>query len=50
MSLREIGYSNINWVEVAQDWVQLWASVVAVMNVWFYNNEVFLATIDYTVK
>jgi hypothetical protein len=32
MDLREIGIDGVNWIRLAQDWVQWWASVNTVMN------------------
>jgi hypothetical protein len=32
MDLREIGIGGVNWIQLAQDWVQWWACVNTVMN------------------
>jgi hypothetical protein len=34
MDLREIGINGANWIQLAQDSVQLWAFVNTVMNLW----------------
>jgi hypothetical protein len=37
MDLREIGWSGMDWIDLAQDWNQWWALVNTVMNLGFHK-------------
>jgi len=34
MNFTEIGWEGIEWIDLAQNWDKLWASVHTVMNIW----------------
>jgi hypothetical protein len=35
MDLQEVGWRNMDWFYLAQDWKRKWALVNTVMNLWF---------------